>query len=66
MKWVDRMSLVFLVIVSVLSLAFILAMLGAYNDVGPVRFIGGYPGFPGAAPPGQGYRANPSSAQIVE
>ena len=44
-------------------LAFVLAMVGAYNDIGPVRFVGGYPGFPGAAPPGGGYRANPSSAQ---
>ncbi len=34
-------------------LAALLLLVGAYNDIGPLRFIGGYPGFPGAMPPEQ-------------
>jgi hypothetical protein len=41
----------------------ILLFVGAYNDIGPLRFIGGYPGFPEAGSPGIDY--NPSSAQVV-
>ena len=37
--------MIVLIIFSVLALITVLLVL-AYNDIGPIRFVGGYPGFP--------------------
>ena len=40
----------------------VILWVGAYNDMGPLKFVGGYPGFPEAGSP---MSINPSSAQEV-
>jgi hypothetical protein len=75
MKLKDRCGLVLLIIIVVVCGLFVLAMIGAYNDIGPVKFLGGYLGFPEVGIPGQregqqSYQSslnrNPSSAEVTE
>lgn len=43
-----------LLMLSTLPISVLLALIvAAFHDFGPLRFVGGYPGFPGAMPPEQ-------------
>ena len=45
------------ILIIIMCAVLVLLWIGAYNDIGPLRFIGGYPGFE--------LSGNPSSSQEV-
>lgn len=46
MNLLNAVAAAFLIVLVILCLAAVVFFVLAYNDIGPVRFVGGYPGFP--------------------